>query len=61
MVIVLRYVGNIIALERGLVMALKFLGNTSEIHAKNSRNTTLECIRGCGEWFLFPAGSEVTQ
>lgn len=26
---------------RGLVMALKFLGNTTEIHAKNSRNTIL--------------------
>lgn len=41
MIIVVPNGGNIIALEKALVMALKFLGNTPEIHAKNSRNTTL--------------------
>lgn len=59
MVIVLCYVGNIIVFERGLVMVLKFFGNICEIYVKNFRSIILECIRGCGEWFLFFVGLEV--
>lgn len=41
MIIVVPYGGNTIDTERGLAMTLEFLGNISEIHAKNSRDTTL--------------------
>lgn len=44
---------TLFALERALEMAVKSLGNKCEIHAKYSRNNSLECMRGMGYGFYF--------
>ena len=44
---------TLFALERALEMAVKSLGNKCEIHAKYSRNNSLECMRGSSEYRFF--------